>query len=125
VLVRLELKRRERLNLYKMIIQIIKNNHTDEDLNILKATFIQLGRIIKNNMDDSKNNINDSFTYTILDSTSYSRGSFDYNILPEQITLFIKDNGELSVESKSFLGAEQVIPAGLLIVNQTERRSKK
>jgi len=112
-----------------MKIYTIKNNYTDKDLNSLKATFIYSGRIMKNNMDDSKNDSSISFTCTILNDEifldSRSRLSFGCDILPEWNTLFIKDNGGLSVESKSFLRAEQDNPAGLLIFNQAERRSKK
>ena len=138
MLVKPELKKEEKLNLYKMIIHILKNNHKDEDLNSLKATSIQLGRIIKNTMNDSENNIKVSFKYSILNkgipflidpdilnSNSYSRVSFGCNILPEQTALFVIDESGLGVRSKSFLGAEQESPAGLLIFNQNERRSKK
>jgi len=120
-----------------MIIYTIKNNYKDKDLNSFKATFIQSGRI-KNIMQNSKNDARVSFKYTILNeevpflinpdiinSTSHSRVSFGCNILPEQTTLFIIDKSGLNVQSKSFLGAEQESPAGLMIFNQNVRRSKK
>lgn len=121
-----------------MAIHIIKNNYEDEDLNNLKSMFNQSGRIIKNIMSKSRNNIKVSFTYNILNEefpflidsnvinpNSHSRVSFGCNILPEQTTFFIIDKSGLNVRSKSFLGAEQESPAGLLMFNQTERGLKK
>ena len=121
-----------------MTMHILENKCKDKDLNSPKAIFIQLGRTIKDTMDNSKNEGGVSFKYDILNEevpflinpdiinpNSHSRVSFGCNILPEQTTLFVIDKSGLDVRSRSFLGAEQESPAGLLIVNQTERRSKK
>ena len=120
-----------------MTIHTLEHNCEDKDLNSFKATFIQLGRI-KNNMKNLKNNNRVNFkcailsegvpfiiTPDIINPNSYSRVSFGCNILPEQTTLFVIDDGGLNVQSKSFLRAEQESPAGLFIFNQDERRSKK
>jgi len=121
-----------------MTIYTLENNHKNKDLNSPKTISIRLGRIIKDNMTNSKNDARVSFKYTILNgeapflinpdiinSTSHSRVSFDCNILPEQTTLFVIDDSGLNVQLKSFLRAEQESPAGLFLVNQNERRSKK
>ena len=120
-----------------MAIYTFENNYEDKGLNSFKVTFIQSGRI-KNTMKNLKNNNEDNFKYTILNEdvsflidpdiinpNSCSRVSFGCNILPEQATLFVIDKSGLNVQSKSFLRAEQESPAGLFIVNQNERRSKK